>query len=445
AWMGMVRPERWLPFAHELSRLVFFAPNWWRTYGELATGYYDKTGLVKNSALRSHVVKNEVRTLMAMWIWQHVSGNALNMLLSGHPQWENQPGNQDRLEMDNFFPVDPNTGAHVTLEPFLSRQTYAAEKAAGLESGHPGWNLEDVPGGVAQELGGRLSPVASALADVGNIDLYQSFAKGQLYRVDPNTGAFHPGAAGMLSALSTLVPFAPGFDVTRGIETIATQGGGPDEALGIPGTGNTTIPKNIKDLLGKGAERFLLGLIGINPPYPYAERSRGTSPSQDELVKIKAQQDQYYARLQQLGVEMMSGQTAPQDALKTYHDLTTAYHGFLSAEFQNAPYYTHGALGLYHAWEDTYRQATGPDGQIDWAKLDDLQAQFEHDHTAAEMSAINSFSTKTQVKAPFLRIYHDTIDAYRTFQQQESGRLGVSITDLRRNTSQYGALFNDRV
>jgi len=37
--------------------------------------------------------------------------------------------------------------------------------------------------------------------------------------------------------------------------------------IGIPGTGNTQIPKNVKDLLGKGAERFLLGLIGMHGTY----------------------------------------------------------------------------------------------------------------------------------------------------------------------------------
>jgi hypothetical protein len=389
------------------------------------------------------LVKNEVRTLVAMWAFQHISGNLLNLMLAGHPQWENQPGNQDRLELDRFFPVDQNTGAHTTLEPFLTRQTYALDKAAGLESGHPGYNIEDVPGGMATEVGGRLSPLANALAYAGNIDLYQSISKGQMYRVDPKTGAFHPGAAGLAAALSAIVPLAPCLDVTRGLETIATKGVGPNEALGLPGTGNTQIPKNVKDLLGPSAERFLLGMIGINPPYPYAERSRGQNPSQDELQKVKDQGDQYYSRMQKLSQEMFDGTTTPMEALKQYHDLTTAYQGFLSAEFQNAPYYTHGALGLYHEWEDTYRQATGSDGSIDWAKLDDLQAKFEHEHSAAEMSAIQSFSSKNETKAPFLKVYHETIQGYRDFQSQEASKLGLSIQDLRRQTSEYGTLYND--
>ena len=57
---------------------------------------------------------------------------------------------------------------------------------------------------------------------------------------------------------------------------------------------------------------------------------------------------------------------------------------------------------------------------------------------------LNGTVLATQTKAPFLRIYHDTIDAYRSFQQQQATQLGISITDLRRFTSQYGALFNDQ-
>ena len=101
------------------------AGDWWGNTGAapareaaaLRHGYSPEFGLdeyflqaaleiVDTPGLRAFVVQNEVKTLMAAFAFQKVTGNALNYALSGHYQWENQPGNQDRLEMDRFFPVE---------------------------------------------------------------------------------------------------------------------------------------------------------------------------------------------------------------------------------------------------------------------------------------------------------------------------------------------------
>ena len=71
-----------MPFAHELSRLMLFAPNWWRTYAELTTGHYDKTGLVRNAALRAHVSQmdgiDDLDALLGGW-------NGMNAKAAGMP------------------------------------------------------------------------------------------------------------------------------------------------------------------------------------------------------------------------------------------------------------------------------------------------------------------------------------------------------------------------
>jgi hypothetical protein len=231
--------------------------------------------------------------------------------------------------------------------------------------------------------------------------------------------------------------------LTHSIETIATQGPGPQEPL-LPGWTGTTAPKNIKDALGLNADRLLLGLVGINPPYPYAQRAEGKKVTQDELQKVAQTKTHYDQNLQQLSREVFDGTTSPNVAVQRYHDLTTAYHGFLSATFQGAPYYKNGQLGLLHDWEDLYRQATAPDGQLDWVKLDDLQQKFTQSHTTAEVAAMHGAISNAEVKVPFLQLYHKTIDQYRQFQQQAAGQAGMSLSALRAQTSAYGALYGDQ-
>jgi hypothetical protein len=445
AWVGHVRPENWTRQLNDLSRHLLFAPNWWRTFGALMTGHYDRTGLVRTPGLRAFVVQNEIKTLMAAFAFQKVTGNALNYALSGHFQWENQPGNQDRLELDRFVPVDPKTGAHQTMENPMARQIYALEKGFGFEGsqtaapGIKGWNLEQVPASMASVAASRLSPIVNALAAAVNIDTYQSATRGELYKINPADGAFTPGGPQLLAALGQITP----LNLTHSIETIATQGPGPEEPL-LPGWTGTTAPKNIKDALGLNAERLLLGMIGINPPYPYAPRAEGKRVTQDELQKVAQTKQHYDDNLQALSREVFDGTVPPNVAVQRYHDLTTAYHGFLNATFQGAPYYKNGQLGLLHDWEDLYRQATAPDGQLDWVKLDDLQQKFTQSHTTAEMQAMHGAISNAEVKVPFLQIYHKTIDQYRSFQQSAASQVGVPLSTLRQQTNEYAALYGNQ-
>jgi hypothetical protein len=462
AWAGHVRPENWKGNMRNLSHIGMFAPNWWRSFGALLTGHYDRTGIAGGQGLGSMIAVNEMRTIMAMYTFQKVADNVMNLVLSGHPQWENQPGNQDRLELDNMVTawdsitgqhqpvVDPKTGGHLTLEPFLTRQPYALEKAVGLEGrestqipgGIPtrGYHLEDVPGAMAAEAAGRLSPLLNAIATMANVDLYQSAAKGELYRVNPKDGAFHPGGPQLLAALSQLTPTT----LTGAMERATSQGASVQEPL-LPGWVNTTVPKNLKDAIGQSADRLLFGLLGINPPYTYASKTRGRGTTQDELQRVKEQTDQFNGHIGTLSREMFEGTKDPAATLKEYRDVSTAYHGFLNAMFAGAPYYKNGQLGLYHDWEDLYRQATGEDGQIDWAKLDQLQVGFEGKHTQAEMQALHSMGSKAEVQAPFLRVYHETLDQYKKFQQTYAAQAGLSVTELRRRASVYSALYSNAI
>jgi hypothetical protein len=445
AWIGHVRPENWSRHGNDLSRHLLFAPNWWRTFGALMTGHYDRTGLVRTPGLRGFVVQNEIKTLMASFAFQKITGNVLNLALSGHPQWENQPGNQDRLELDNFSPPDSKTGAHMTVENPFARQQIALERALGLESktaklyGLQGYELNDLPTAVTGAVASRLSPLVDALAAAANIDVYQSARRGEMYRVNPADGAFQPGGPQLLAALGALSP----VNVAHYTEAGASQQASPQEPL-IPGWNGTTMPKNIKDAIGGNAEKILLGFLGINPPYPYAPRSQGKSATQDELQKVAQTKAHYEENLQMLSREVFDGTTPPAQAVQRYHDLTSAYHGFLSATFQGAPYYTNGSLGLLHQWEDLYSQATAADGHLDWVKLDDLQQKFTQAHTTAEMQALHGAVSNAEVKIPFLQLYHKTIDQYRTFQQTAASQVGVSLSTLRQQTTEYGALYGNQ-
>jgi hypothetical protein len=452
AWGGHVRPENWDAHLHELSRSVFFAPNWWRSFGALLTGKYDQTGIFQDRAMSLFVAGNEVRTLMAMFMFQKVADNALNLALSGHPQWENQPGNQDRLELDHLFPVDPNTGAHQTLEPFLTRQTYALETAAGLENpqstayGFQHYRAEDVPGGLMREVAARFSPLLDALAAAGNIDVYQSIKNGNWYRVNPKDGAFEPGGAQLLTALSDLIPGGMSYQ----IEHLAQQGAGAAEALGLPGTQGTTVPKNLKSAVGSTASRLLLNLVlGINPPYPYAPKSEGKPLSQDDYARVAQQHQQYMSTLQTLSQDTLTGAITPNEFLYGknghggYFQLSDAYHGFLNGIFDKSPYYTQGALGMLHDWEALYPQATDATGALDVVKLQQLQSDFEQKHSLAEMQAMHSALNKTEAAVPMLKIYHDTVSAYHDFQTQEAARLGIPLAELQQQASEYGALYGN--
>ncbi|HEY1716137.1 MAG TPA: hypothetical protein VGG07_24785 [Solirubrobacteraceae bacterium] len=94
SWMGMVAPEDANPMTHALARLTMFAPNWWRTWGELLTGIYRDSGFHWTPARVAGQIGNDLRVGMAALMFQKLSGNAMNYAMSGHLQEQNQPGNR---------------------------------------------------------------------------------------------------------------------------------------------------------------------------------------------------------------------------------------------------------------------------------------------------------------------------------------------------------------
>src|ERR1700694_3544183 len=85
-----------------------------------------------------------------------------------------------------------------------------------------------------------------------------------------------------------------------------------------------------------------------------------------------------------------------------------------------------------------------PPRRLDWVKLDDLQQKFTQFHTTAEMQAMHGAVSNAEVKIPFLQLYHKTIDQYRSFQQTAASQVGMPLSALRQQTTEYGALYGNQ-
>src|SRR5438067_2034700 len=128
--------------SYMMSRLLFFAPNWQRTFYELMAPTYNTRALAATPELRRYMWTNDLHTIRGMAMAQFFTGNAMNMMLSGHPQWENDPGNTHKVEVTRpeilqamqkvgqLQDFDPATGrrasdgAVVTMEnPWARQQT----------------------------------------------------------------------------------------------------------------------------------------------------------------------------------------------------------------------------------------------------------------------------------------------------------------------------------
>jgi hypothetical protein len=467
SWSGMVAPEDKNPLWHDAGRIMFFAPNWWRTLGELMVPLYRHSGVPLSPQLVKHVAWNQAKTMAGMLVFQHASGNALNFIMSGHAQYQNEPGEQDKVEVsrpemirflqelrypgaDKIDPktgTDPKTGGRLYLENPLARQTYDLEKAAGFQSTYldpkthsDAWTPHNVQEGSASVLAARLSPFLSAMSSMGNVDLYQSVKDGEVRHVDPYQKGWSP--MDLLYGAAYMTPL--GINLSQNLAHAQTQPGAADT---VPGPFGTKVPRSMNDSLNAVKDAVtqtgLSWLTGVNAPYEVSNRTRGQSPSDQQYVQLNQAEQTYHTQMSQLSSEALAGQITPDEWRTRYHDLSQQHSGELNGIFRGAPEYANGAQGMAAQWEDLYNQATLPDGSIDYAKLSELQGAFQHQHAPGDLTAMQTYLKQSQQKYPMVNLYHDTVQGYRTWQEQWAAGQGLDVTRLQQEIHEYGQVYSD--
>ena len=452
SWMGSVAPEDTNPMVHDLSRLVLFAPNWWRTWAELMVPLYKRAGFTADPAYMKFAAYQSAKTISAALAFQKLTGNALNMLMSGHVQAQNQPGNQDRIEatapwLDSLpgfsgIPAEnPKTGARRTIENPLARQQLGTEAAAGFESGHPDYRPEDTWDGLAKFLVGRVSPLLNSVAALGNVDLYQSVADHQLRAVDPMEPAGSISPASLLAGAIYMTPVGQQF--SQQVARSAGQGdvNPVESALGtkVPSSLQEAV-KDVGDPVGRTAFSWI---TGTNAPYASSQRSRGIKPSDQDYQRAKQLTDDYHKQMTVLSAEAMSGQKTPSQWRQAYHDLSQQHAAQMEALFKNSPDYVNGGEGMAAQWEQLYQKATKPDGTLDQDQLAQFQAQFRSEHTADQLQGMDQLLRQNDSKFPMLALYHKSQQQFDQWQHEWAVQHNVDVNQLHKETGEYGALYGD--
>ncbi len=451
-WMGMVAPEDTNPMVHDLSRLVLFAPNWWRTWGELMVPLYRRAGFTHDPAYAKFAAMQSAKTVAATLAWQKMTGELLNYALSGHSQQENQPGNQDRIEatapwldhLPGFSGVaatDPKTGARRTIENPLARQQLATEGAVGLQSGHADYRPQDTWDGMTKFLAARISPLLDSTMALGNVDLYQSVADHQLRAVDPMLPAGSISPASLLYGSIMMTPIGQQFSQQVQRNVSAGDTNPVESALGtqIPGSLAEAV-KDIGDPVGRTSFSWV---TGTNAPYASAQRTRGIKPSDQDYQRAKQLNDEYKKQMTVLSAQALSGQMTPSQWRKAYVDLSRQHSAQMEALFKNSPEYVNGAQGMAAQWEELYQKATKDDGSLDQEHLAQLQAQFKQERSADQMQQMQAILRQNDSRFPMLKLYHASQRQFDDWQNQWAVQHNVDVNQLRREASEYGALFGD--
>ncbi len=463
SWMGHVAPVDWNPNLHAALKTVTFAPNWWRTWGELLTGYYKNQGFGWSKDTIKYVVENEIKTALAAVMFQQLSANVLNMVFGGHTIYQNDPGNWGKIEITAPWAlemlnatvlkgneIDPKTGrdkkgAKLTWENPLARQMVDTEQLMGTLTSSPGWTPDTFRQGFSSFLAARTSPVMQSIAALGNVDLYRSISSDGIRYVDPNADTLGGNPfTDLLTAGGDLTPFSY---ISQQIQQQVVQGnvGEVQGPFGLP------IPKAVVDAFSPGqlgqdaARSFLVGLTGTNPPFMRSSKTQGVSPTDDQYKTVHEIQDKYQQRMNALSTATLGGQMAPYQWLATYRQLSMQHAAEMQAIFMHAPEYNNGPLGLTNSWEGLYDQATDKNGVLQPDRLRSLQHEWRSSHSAADYAAVQSELRANDSKYPMLQLYHKTLDAYDNWQADWCTQNGVDVSTLQSELSGWSQVYNDRV
>lgn len=460
-WMGHVSEVDHNPTVHTISRLALFAPNWWRTFGELMAPIYKNAGISWTPEMKKYVFKQQASTMVSMLAMQKVVGNALNLVTSGHSQFQNQSGHQDDLELSNPWLVqalqaagfpgsdkvdsvlgyDPNSDGHIYLENPFARQQRSVESALGLQSGYKDWQPSDVVSGGEKFLAARVSPLVNALATLGNIDLYNSVSTQSWRNINPDHQT--PDGWNLAYAMLMATPLA------GAAQPLAREMSDKNKPMSsVPGPMGTKIPKFLSDMLDGAPHGFgglALSLLGVNAPYESSSKTRGTNLSDEDYRKLNALDQQYTTQMTNLSQMAMQGQIPPNAWKDEYQQLSADHRAGLSALLKGAPDAASGTMGMVADWESLYDQAINPStGLLDQETLALLQNQFRQQHSQAQMDAMQATLSKNDSKYPMLALYHQSLNAYDQWKNQWASDHSVNVAKLNDESVQYGMLYPNR-
>src|SRR5207249_318355 len=276
----------------------------------------------------------------------------------------------------------------------------------------------------------RTSPVASAIAALGNIDLYRSISSDGIRYVDPNHDTL--GGAPLTDLLTAAGDLTPFSYISQQIQQQVMQGNVQE----MQGPFGLQIPKAVVDSLspqslgGDAVRSMLVGLTGTNPPFMRSSRTQGVSPTDDQYKAVHEIQSKYQQQMTSLSTASLSGQMAPYQWLATYRKLSAQHAAQMQAIFMHSPEYNNGPLSLTNSWEDLYDQATDKNGVLQPDKLRSLRAQWRHDHSAADYAAVQSELRGGDQKYPMLELYHKSQDAYYNWQADWCKQNSVDLATL---------------
>ena len=468
SWMGHVSPVDSNPNFQALAKTVTFAPNWWRTWGELLTGYYRKAGVGWSKDTIAYVVENEIKTAAAALAFQQMSANVLNGVLSGHTIYQNDPGNWGKVEVTQPWAIealdamskmldpshkglgiDPKTGRDaqgrkLALENPFARQATDTEGLMGMLTSSSQMSPETMFQGALGFGAARTSPVMSALAALGNIDLYRSISSGGTRYVDPNHDTFAGNPlSDILTAAGDLTPFSY---ISQNIQSQVIQG----NVQNVKGPFGIPIPQAVLNsfsgpqLAGDAARSMLVGMTGVNPPYMRSSKTQGVSPTDDQYKNVRDATLKYQTQMTALSTSTLTGQMSPYQWIAAYRQLSIQHSAAMKMAFTNAPEYNNGPLGLTNAWEGLYDKATGTDGVLNSDQLRGLQAQWRSSHSAADYTAVQNELRVNDAKYPMMALYHKTLDAYDNWQADWAKQNGVDVATLQSDLYGYSQVYSDR-
>lgn len=460
-WVGLTNPEDHNQNLHDAARLVMFAPEWWKSWAQLIAPVYRNSGMSERHA--GYAAYQGLKFVTAFLAMQKVTGNLLNFALTsstpwafdGHFQNQNLPGNQDRIEATGSWvdhlpglggvPADnPKTGGRRTLENPLARQMRDTEMAMGLQSGHPDWQPQDLWDGMTKVAVARLAPLMDGAAAAGNMDLYRSVTTGSWAHVNPNA----PAGLSMMSPVYAALMMTPAG--SQWAEQMAAAG--PQTAQGVieQGPFGAKTQKGAQQMLSATkdavSKTLFSWLTGVNAPYDYAAKSRGTPVSDEGYAKYQTAKSTYEQQMTQFDSAAASGQMTPSQWLQKYHEAHSTYSAVSKSVFQNAPHYTGGAEGMAGAYEAIYDdpKVKNPDGSVNYDLVQQEQAKFRSEYTPTQLSQMDALIQQNDTKHPMLALYHKTLNEYHQWQDQWASQHHVDMSQLRQEISEYGALYGDK-
>jgi len=458
AWVGHIAHWDKNAALFRQLRRGFLAPSWQTTFPQIYAGLYRKRELGHNPALQHYMLKQELSTAAAFMIAHHGIGNAINLMTAGHPQWQNAPGNQGRLELSNLVPNDPQTGGRKTVDsPFASNQLADYERLFYPPSGDrvrtgiggPEGPIADRILESERELAAKSNPVFSSVFALGNIDFYRSVLDNSIHLIDRHG---HPGGPAQIGqALADFSFLGQQLSAMQRLQALKGENPWTNDALGKewgPLAG-TRLPHIVAKATPPGlAISVISTMLGSRVPWyhvPHQQAQPGSVISDD--LRNKNEESLRQLRLDQDALDAefasQSGPNShPWDWLNQYHTNLNTEHAYLSQMYEGDPGPMSGAMGTFFQYEHIYDTPVGKggarraDGTIDFGALRQEQDKLLSHLSEKDRHAFDVYQKQRLIHSHVARLYHSIVTRYDHEQQAQALSLGLDMNRL--NT-----LYND--